>query len=139
MLLSLSVFCDEICELHRPAARPAIVFRLHDYPSVVVQPADSGARGADGLLLFQRGKSCLLAWPGKEVPTSLQLVLLLIDLVDPPSASEPTLSGPTARPDATSLGGKGILVGRAVQQLELSAVTSSFVTAPPVRAATHLP
>ena len=67
-LLSLSVFCDEVADLKVQAARPALLFRLYDFPTVLVRPAAPGAVDVGDSLIFAHGKSCLLDWPSGERP-----------------------------------------------------------------------
>ena len=45
-LLSLSVYVDEVRTLRVRAASPALVFRLPDFPTVLVRPADDRALSA---------------------------------------------------------------------------------------------
>ena len=117
-MLSLSLFCDEISALPtqtvRTLKRPGLVFRVPDYPTLVIRPAGGLRReGEDDshTLNFDMGKSCLIEWGGTP-PDTLNLLLLFVDLVEEPSSARPT-AGSKAH-GKTSEAGKGLLIGGAM-------------------------
>ena len=113
-LASLSIFCDEVSNLQVDAVRPALLFRLHDFPTVLLRPAEQRSLISGQSLAFARGKSCLLEWPSGDQPAgAIKLQLLLVDLLEPPGAP-------------VSVAGKGVLLGRAVCEVALSGVASPF-------------
>ena len=115
-LASLSIFCDDISNLQVDAARPALLFRLHDFPTVLLRPAEQCPVTSGQSLVFARGKSCLLEWPsGNKTAGTIKLQLLLVDLLEPPGSR----SGSVAA-------GKGVLLGRAVCEVSFSGVASPF-------------
>lgn len=116
-LASLSIFCDEVSDLQVDAVRPALLFRLHDFPTVLLRPAEQHSVTSGQSLAFARGKSCLLEWPSGGQPAgAVKLQLLLVDLLEPPGAP-------------ASVAGKGVLLGRAVCEVALSGVASPFTAA----------
>lgn len=114
-MYSFGVFFEEIRGLQLEARQLAVVFRLADYPSLVVRP-DPGARIlADvtpaGTVPIRAGKSCLFHCP-PAVPPPRTLQLLLVDLLQPLSAAD------ESQPSPASLVGKGLLLARASIELE---------------------
>eukprot|EP00966_Prymnesium_polylepis_P066401 1541464-Prymnesium_polylepis.1 len=67
-MLSLSVYCDNIsalpAETARPLRRPSVVFRVPDYPTVVIRPGGALHREDAAEETYEldvsRGKSCLM-------------------------------------------------------------------------------
>lgn len=114
-MYSFGVFVEEIRGMQLAARRPAVVFRLADYPSLVVRP-DPGAKilpdvTPAGTVPIRAGKSCLFHCPpAVSPPRTLQL--LLIDLLEPDSAAD------ESHPSPASLAGKGLLLARASIELE---------------------
>ena len=116
-LASLSIFCDDISNLQVDAARPALLFRLHDFPTVLLRPAEQCPVTSGQSLVFARGKSCLLEWPsGNKTAGTIKLQLLLVDLLEPPGS----------RSAGSVAAGKGVLLGRAVCEVAFSGVASPF-------------
>ena len=54
------------------AARPALLFRLHDFPTVLLRPTEARSVASGQSLAFARGKSCLLEWPSGDRPAGAQ-------------------------------------------------------------------
>ena len=124
---SLAIFVDEAVGLFAKCRRPAVLFRLLDYPTLLIKPAGAAPHATpDGVVAFRSGKSCLFEWEADVAPEAPRRVqLMLVDLVQPPRAAEP--AGPPPSADApTSAGGVGMLLARAVLTLDVGTPTGPF-------------
>ena len=86
---SLAIFVDEAVGLFAKCRRPAVLFRLLDYPTLLIKPAGAAPHATpDGVVAFRSGKSCLFEWEADVPPEAPRRVqLMLVDLVQRPRAA----------------------------------------------------